>query len=230
MKFKNNSVKIGLVIGLLLCSVVVLSSCRLWTVVELDKENAFREGGSVHFGGKKTNLKDYVASLWNSKIISYMNNKANDVNSVLDAIDNDVDKAGEKYGIRQSEQGEPWKFIVKGKGRIISVNTESRNGTVSVDLPSYNEKSDLEIQIGPVIRGTSIRDSLDFVSFGDFENQIEYAEFSSALQNKVKKEVLSDFNFEEMQDNHISFVGVFTYQGSEIVLTPVKMEVTGGSK
>ena len=37
------------------------------------------------------------------------------------------------------------------------------------------------MQIGPVIRGTAIRDSLDFVNFNEFTNQIDFAQFGKAF-------------------------------------------------
>jgi len=161
-------------------------------------------------------------------VVPYMVERASEISTVLNILKEDLDKAGEKYGIREYEIGTPWKFIVKGQGKVISVNTESRNGTISIDLPSYDHQAELEIQIGPVFRGNLIRDSLDFISFGDFKNQIEFSKFGSALNDKVKEQVLSSFNFEELTGSEVNFIGVFTVETADILLTPVKFEVIGG--
>ena len=48
------------------------------------------------------------------------------------------------------------------------------------------------LQIGPVIKGTSIRDSLDFLKFDDFTNQLEFARVCKRDEpDKVKKDVLT---------------------------------------
>ena len=42
------------------------------------------------------------------------------------------------------------------------------------------------------MRGTALRDSLDFVSFNDFKNQIDYAQFGKAFNQYAVRTVLSD--------------------------------------
>ncbi|QTL98688.1 DUF2291 family protein [Iocasia frigidifontis] len=229
MKLKNNFLKYILLIILLACSMMVLSSCRLWTVVELNKDSTSENETMVTINGEERELEDYVNSVWNDKIISYINNGAVNINLVINEIDKDLDTAGEKYGIKEAP-GKPWKFIVKGKGKILSVNTESRNGTIDLDVEPFDQNQDLTIQIGPVIRGSSIRDSLNYISFNNFGNQIEYAKFSTAINKKINKEFLQNINFEELEGSVIDFQGVFVVQSSEIVLTPVKIEVIGGRK
>jgi len=227
MKSNKDLIKKIFIIILLISSAIVLTSCRLWTVVELNKESASEGEIIVHLNGQEIGLETYVETLWTDKIIPYMNTKANNLPTVLDEIESGTDKAGSKYGLRESA-GKPWKFIVEGKARILSVNTESRVGTIDVDVEPYDKSTNIKIQIGPVIRGSSIRDSLDFISFNNFENQIEYAKLSTAINNKVNNDILQVINFEEGQE--IVFQGVFVVDDSEVILTPVKLEVIGGSK
>lgn len=229
MKLKNNFLKYILLIILLACSMMVLSSCRLWTVVELNKDSTSENKTMVTINGEERELESYVNSVWDDKIISYINNEAVDINLVINEIDKDLDAAGEKYGIKEAP-GKPWKFIVEGKGKILSVNTESRNGTIDLDVEPFDQDQDLTIQIGPVIRGSSIRDSLNYISFNNFGNQIEYAKFSTAINKKINNELLQNINFEELEGSVVDFQGVFLIQSSEIILTPVKIEVIGGRK
>ena len=82
---------------------------------------------------------------------------------------NDQQAAGEEFGYREKEEGSPWNFRVKGSGRIGSVNTESLcASTIDFDLFPNDGNADLVLQIGPVIKDSAIRDSLDFISFTDF--------------------------------------------------------------
>ncbi len=229
MKFNNVLIKISMVIALLIVISLSLTSCKLWTVVKLDEGNTVQQE-TVHLNQQQTDIKSYVASIWDSQVIPYMVERAAEVSTVLNILTEDLDKAGEKYGIREYEIGTPWKFIVRGQGKIISVNTESRNGTLSIDIPPYDEEMDLNIQIGPVFKGNLIRDSLDFISFGDFKNQIEFSKFGSALNDIVREQVVSGFAFEELSGREVNFIGVFTAETADILLTPVKFEVVGGNQ
>ena len=61
--------------------------------------------------------------------------------------------------------------------------------TVDVDTKSGTRQVDL--QIGPVIFGTALRDSLPFIHFGDFVNQIQFAQISRALNDAATKHMMN---------------------------------------
>ena len=82
----------------------------------------------------------------------------------------------------------PWTFSVKIEGVIVEANTASRAATIGVDTTG-NGKTDAIVQIGPAMRGTAIRDALDFVSFNDFTNQIDFAQFGKAFNHYVDRDV-----------------------------------------
>jgi predicted lipoprotein len=229
MKNSRRSLKVLILIITAISFLFILTACKPWTVVELDKENSTAVNSSVNLDGENTNLTEYVDELWTENIVPYIikESEKNKAAEVISAIRTDQENAGEEYGIRESSAGTPWKYIISGEARIISLNTESRNGTADLDLQPYDDQPDLKMQIGPVIRGTSIRDSLDFISFDNFGNQIEYAQFSSQLNDKVTQEVLNEFNFENLLDKEINFKGVAVEDSSEIILTPVEIDLLG---
>src|SRR5690606_15802269 len=74
-----------------------------------------------------------------------------------------------------------WTFVVTGTGTVTAKNTKSRAGTLDVTLDGAAPPTQVEVQIGPIIRGNAIRDSLPFVSFNDFTNQLEFADAGKAL-------------------------------------------------
>src|SRR5690554_2437925 len=85
-----------------------LSSFKLWTVVKLDEEGATQQE-MVSFKGQDTDIRTYVNNIWDSEIIPYMEEKANEITAVINMIEkNGEDEAGEKYGIREYEVGTPW--------------------------------------------------------------------------------------------------------------------------
>ena len=82
------------------------------------------------------------------------------------------------------------------------------------------------LQIGPVIFGTALRDSLPFISFGDFVNQIDYAEVSRALNDKATSGFASE-DREGAEGKTVSFAGAATAPSGStpLTVTPVMLAV-----
>ncbi|VBB09685.1 Hypothetical protein LUCI_4983 [Lucifera butyrica] len=210
---------------------LLLSGCKLYTVVPNDKNKENRQGVTFYFQDDSFDADKFVAAAWDSKVLPVMNRKAVDIGVVLAAIRNNVEEAGKKYGVRSAQGGKEWNFIVKGKGNVLKINTESRNGTMDIDLPPYDHKAELKIQVGPVIKGTSVRDSLDFIKFDDFKNQMDFAEVSNALNKRIKELILSKLDLKQAPNREIEFTGAFTVMpAGEIVVTPVQLTLAGGEK
>ena len=99
------------------------------------------------------------------------------------------DEAGAKYGFRPKEGTSPWTLVAKIEGKIVAAETASRAATIDVDVDG-DGKPDATIQIGPAMRGTALRDSLDFVSFNTFTNQIDFARFGKSFNQHVDRTLL----------------------------------------
>jgi hypothetical protein len=92
------------------------------------------------------------------------------------AIDQDLDAAGAREG-RRAGDGSPWTFVARGAGRGHRRRTRAaRAGRVTVATHRWpaGRSRDVQIQVGPVVSGSTLRDSLPFVTFNDFSNQIAY--------------------------------------------------------
>lgn len=129
--------------------------------------------------------KTYVGTLWDDKALPYFDHRAAALPDVLAALAKDADAAGRKFGHRAGGEGNPWTFAVRGKGVVESVNTASHHGEMVVKVGRPGHSTDATLQIGPVIFGTAVRDALPFIAFGDFVNQIQYAEVSRALNDRA---------------------------------------------
>ncbi len=70
-------------------------------------------------------------------------------------------------------------------GVVLEVDTSSRVGTAAVDLAPAGGRPDALLMIGPVFRGTALREALDFIRFTDFTNQIQFAAVGSALNERA---------------------------------------------
>ncbi len=129
--------------------------------------------------------KTYVAAFWDSKAVAYFDRHASALPQVLAAVAKDSDAAGKEFGHRAGGEGSPWTFVVRGAGIVESLNTASHHGEMVVKVGSAGHTTDATLQIGPVIFGTAVRDALPFIAFGDFQNQIQYAEVSRALNERA---------------------------------------------
>ena len=58
-----------------------------------------------------------------------------------------------------------------------------------VEIASDAGPQQITLQIGPVVKGTAIRDSLPFFSFANVTNQIEFAQVGRAFNERALKEV-----------------------------------------
>jgi predicted lipoprotein len=75
-------------------------------------------------------------------------------------------------------------------------------------------KADVIVDIGPTVLGTALRDSLDFVSFSDFKNQIDYARFGTALNAYAVTHVMAPVPRSGLQGKQITVTGTFSLDGT----------------
>ena len=94
------------------------------------------------------------------------------------------------------------------EGKIVAANTKSRAATMDVDVDG-DGKADARIQIGPAIRGTALRDVLDFVDFNSFTNQIDYARFGKSLNTYANRTVLSKLPHADLEGRTAKVLGAF---------------------
>ena len=184
---------------LLLC----LTSCKLWTTRPIASKPQTPSGSSSQF-----NAVSYVDSIWQSKVVPTVVEKAADLTAVLTALDADAEAAKKQYS--SSEVSGAAHFIVKGVGRVSQVNASSQNRTVAISLPSYKGKTEVVLQLGPVFRGTSLREAVGFIQFNQFVNQLQFAEVGNVLNDQVMREVVKDFDLTSAQGKQFIFYGAFT--------------------
>ena len=168
----------------------------------------------------------YVDGVWKDKVVPHFDTKSNDLSKVIEAINQDPDKAGEQFGNRADAEGSPWSFAVKSQATVVSVNTESRAGTVVVNIGG---KQEVTLQIGPVVKGSAIRDSLPFFSFADVTNQIEYAQVGRSFNEKAMKS-LQDVIPKLKAGSKLEFEGAISITGptENFLVTPVAIKPAGG--
>jgi predicted lipoprotein len=200
----------------------LLSGCR----IERTGESSAVPADTGSGGAAAVDPVERVASSWTSEILPYLQGKAGEFEAVRAQMEASPDEAGRQHGHRQKDEGTPWNIVIRASGEIIEANTKSRAATAGVDVDGDGQV-DLMAQLGPVIRGTSIRDVLDFVRFEDFSNQITYANYGKALNSRVDEDVLSNLPREDLVGKKMTLMGVFTADkpGSPPLVTPVEATI-----
>ena len=169
--------------------------------------------------------KSYVSANWSGKILPELVNNAAEIRDVVSALASDSSGAEQKYGRRQEETA-PFNFIVKGDEAIKSVNTESAAGYLELELSDVSGGGKVRVQIGPVFKSSAVRDVLSFIHFGDFVNQIDFANISREINFYVRDNVVAGLGKSDIAGKHLSFVGAFSEDsGGAVLITPVEVRI-----
>jgi predicted lipoprotein len=184
----------------------------------------------------------YVDSIWETQLIPTFNEKAVELPKILSEMEpdpsgtaskDDLIGIAKKYG--SITVGEAHVYMVKGTGKIVAVNDETSLGTVEVALDGYDGPVKVSLYIGTRIPSdeASVRDSVGFISFGDFKEQTEFGKAGSEINKRVLSTVLSDLDRDSLMGKTISFKGAFTIRTfnliqidiKEIRIVPVEIEL-----
>jgi len=183
--------------------VAALAILRPWTIVPIQTAAA----------GTFEPAK-YVASIWSSRVVPTAESSAVELKEFMESPDPKA--RGSKA------------MFVKGRAKVTEVDRKSRVGLARLELPWAKDRQ-AAIQIGPVIRGTALRDALDFIRFTDFVNQLEFASVAGALNDRVVMQVLQD-QPGIVAGADVTFVGAVPVSASAqtIEIVPVKLNVGAG--
>jgi predicted lipoprotein len=176
--------------------------CKVATVRPLD-ERGTSEAGPAPAGGPFDPVA-FVDSIWQSEVVRAL------------------DAAADVGTFGGSASGSP-PVVVRGRGRVVSVDTRSRSGTATVALDGG---ATVVLQIGPVITGTAIRDALPALGFDRFVNQIQHADAGNELNARVERDVLQPLDRAGLRGQHVRFAGMASFEeGRPPTVTPVRLEM-----
>ncbi len=149
-----------------------------------------------------------AAEMWAPKVMPYLKAKAGRFQEVSALAKIDPKAAGEKYGNARKQANSPWTYVASVDGKIVASNTQSRAAAIDVDVDG-DGKPDVRAQIGPAIRGTALRDVLDFVDFNAFTNQIDFAQFGKSFNTYVNVNVLTKLPREGLDGKQVKLLGAY---------------------
>lgn len=205
----------------LLVQCLVLGGCKPWTIVPI--------GGASGTQASSQDPAAFVDSVWSAKLVPQIVGSAIDAPTLLEAMSASMSDAERKYG--RNANGDAWYFNVKGEGTVLAVDTSSRNGLLEIRVLPQARRPDVSIQIGPVFRGSALRDSTGLISFSDFVNQLQFADVADDLNNKANQTVLSSLDAKKLIGKRVKFVGSFEAESATQPLirnvVPVQLVIEG---
>jgi predicted lipoprotein len=184
----------------------------------------------------------YVDSIWDSQLIPAFDEGSVDLSQILSEIELDASGAvskddlipiTEQYGL--ITVGEAHVYMVKGTGKIISVNADTSIGTVEVQLDGYDGPIKVLLYIGTRIPSddSSVRDAVGFITFGDFKEQTEYGKAATEINKRILGTILADLDRDNLVGKSVTFKGAYMIRTfnllnidmSEISIVPVELEL-----
>lgn len=155
------------------------------------------------------------------KAVDTLDGKAVPLPKLLAELRKDQAAASKRYGAREGSS--PYAFATTGEG----VAGKAQNGLMEVKVAGVPKATRVSLQVGPALNGTSIRDAVGFIKFGQFTNQVEFADAATALNTQVKSQVLKANPPATLQGKKVKFLGAFTLITPDVVtVTPVRLETS----
>lgn len=197
-----------------------LTGCKIVKTLPAD-EKAIAADAS----GDDARTAARIADTFDSKLLPYIRDHAMSVADLRTALSGGLDTAGAAHGTQGSGQGAAWNFPVSDTGKIVVANLDTRARTVGLDTDG-DGAADLTVQLGPVIKGSALRDVAPFYNFDDFRDQIEFAKLSRGLNDKAA--ALINVPEGDLMGKSASFTGVVALKSASepLLLTATAFTVT----
>ncbi|RYV51187.1 DUF2291 family protein [Pengzhenrongella frigida] len=166
---------------------------------------------------------EYATAKYDSEVVPAITDNAIEITELVPQIITDPQAAGEQFGHHDGPTS-PFAYPVTGTG----VAGPVAGTLLPVTIAGMPAGVTVMLQIGPAINGTALRDATGLIDFGDFLNQMEYANASTELNTLVKSDVLAGFDAAAAEGKTVTFTGAFAYGSNPAVLqvTPVELAVT----
>lgn len=107
---------------------------------------------------------------------------------------------------------------------VTEYNTDSPKGYLLVMADGVY--SDIQVQVGSVFSGTTVRDAQTNKIYEDFTNQTEWSAYAKTINTEVQINVIDPLgNLSSLVGKSVQVVGCLAQSGDTIVVTPVSLIV-----
>lgn len=162
---------------------------------------------------------DYAAEHFDEDIVPTITDEAVDLSTLLSDLAGGAEEADFGHSAGSSSA---YSFPVTFTG----IAGAPAGSILPVAVEGLPEGVVVQVQIGPAINGTAIRDATGTVNFNDFTNQLEFQEVATELNTLVKEQVLADVDPATLEGKTITVTGAFTRVNPALVsVVPVEFGV-----
>lgn len=165
----------------------------------------------------------FVDDVWESRLLPAFESDAQDLATVLAAIEVDSSGNGDKEQLAEVTNeygtitvGEAHIYLLRGTGTVTEV---SDRGLATIALDGYDGPIEVQIYMGARIPSdeTSVRDGVGFIEFGDFKTQTEYGQVAAEINARITNEVLAPLLDSDLTGTKISFLGSISIRTFNLV-------------
>ena len=198
--------------------VLALTGCKI--VFDADTADEIPPGPDGDDARNAARLDD----TFESKLLPRITDTATTLNDLKERLARDgIETVGGAIGNQGSGRGAAWHFAVTDAGTIVAAKLETSARTLDVDTDG-DSAADMTVQLGPVIRGTALRDAAPFFVFDDFRDQIEFAKLARAINDRIKPTLIVPDG--DLVGGSVRFTGVVPLKSTadKYVLTPTSVE------
>jgi predicted lipoprotein len=167
----------------------------------------------------------YAREIWDTEVLPTVTTHLVPLDALRTSLAQDVEAAGAAHGLRPEGEANPWNFAISGTGVIIEAKTASRAAKLHLDTTGDGD-IDVTVQLGPIVRGTTLRDAMPFLLFSNFRDQIEFAKLAGGL-NAMANERLT-IPEGDLVGQTVSFEGMFTFKDLTSTLEVVPTQLSFG--
>lgn len=177
---------------------------------------------------------EYVDTIWNKpQVVPTVLQNAKDLPTVLTALDENADNAAGSFRL----YGKPgpnntYSFMVQGSGQVVGIHSGITRNTVDIALDGYD--GTVQLQVGPEISGTAVRDSVGFLSYDVFNHDRKFREVNEEINRRIETTILNTVYPPLLYGQQVTFYGAFTLKGpddftaealDDVLVTPVQLQV-----
>lgn len=161
----------------------------------------------------------YATERYSAEIAPQIAEEAEPLPELLTALDEGAEEA--EYG-HSAGSSSAFSFPVTVTGTA----GEAKGSILPLTVEGVSPEITVQIQIGPALNGTAIRDATGTISFNDFANQLEFQEVATELNNQVRETVLTEVTPSSLSGKTITATGAFTRTNPALVsIVPTSFEI-----